>query len=317
MIDVSPLVSIAIPTYNHGRYLPAAIESVLAQDYPHVELIVLDDGSTDNTSELLSQYEAGLFRWESQSNRGQSQTLNTAWEQASGELLGYLAADDILLPGAIRHSVDALQNRQEAVGTYGDSYLVSPAGNRLRHVAAPPFDLFELVRNAGDAGILTPAMIFRRWAIEAVGGWSSEFRREPDVDFILRLSLLGPLVPISHTLANYRIHPGSISCVKCSVAEADEPIQIIEQFWQSPNIPADLRQYELHSRAAAYLRSAQWHCRARRLHLAAERFRQACALRPTYLFAPHSYHRLLHGTLHATIYRFWTSTRDWVGNRAA
>jgi glycosyltransferase involved in cell wall biosynthesis len=89
----TPLVSIVVPAYNHADYLKECIESILAQDYPRVELIVLNDGSTDMTPAILLAY-GDRFRWENQANMGQSATLNKGWAMASGDILAYLSADD-------------------------------------------------------------------------------------------------------------------------------------------------------------------------------------------------------------------------------
>src|SRR5437764_14102134 len=105
MMDAeAPLVSIVIPSYNHARYLAAAIDSVLAQDYPRVELMVIDDGSTDGSSAVLERYR-GRFRWETQPNRGQAATMNRGWRMSRGEVLAYLSADDTLASDAVSKSV--------------------------------------------------------------------------------------------------------------------------------------------------------------------------------------------------------------------
>ena len=101
MTSLSPLVSIVIPAYNHDRYLGEAIDSILGQDYPNVELIVLDDGSTDGTRQILESYHS-RFYWESHKNMGQANTLNKGWRMSKDDLLGYLSADDVLFSQAIR-----------------------------------------------------------------------------------------------------------------------------------------------------------------------------------------------------------------------
>ena len=108
-IIYKPKVSIVIPAYNHGNYLKSAIESVLNQTYQNIELIVIDDGSSDNTIEVLKNTK-GNFKWFSQQNLGQSLTLTKGWKLARGEILGYLSADDILLSNAVEISISALNN---------------------------------------------------------------------------------------------------------------------------------------------------------------------------------------------------------------
>src|SRR5437762_6047257 len=87
-----PLVSIVVPSYNHGRYLREAVDSIVAQDYPRIELIVIDDGSTDDSPEILRSY-GNRFHWERQPNQGQVATLNRGWLMSKGEILAYLSAD--------------------------------------------------------------------------------------------------------------------------------------------------------------------------------------------------------------------------------
>src|SRR6185436_16378340 len=123
----SPLVSIVTPTYNQAEFLAATLDSMLGQDYPNIEYIVLDDGSTDNTPEVLARYN-GRVNWERQANMGQSRTLNKAWAQARGEYLGYLSSDDLLLPHAISTLVKTLQSQPDAVVAYCDFDLIDGNG---------------------------------------------------------------------------------------------------------------------------------------------------------------------------------------------
>src|SRR5882762_7034204 len=119
MSSVGPLVSIVVPCYNQADYLEQAIKSVLSQDYPGIELIVLDDGSTDDTRAVLALY-AGKFHYETHANIGQARTLNKGWGMSKGRFLSYLAADDFLLPGAVRTSVEKLIADPKIVLTYCD-----------------------------------------------------------------------------------------------------------------------------------------------------------------------------------------------------
>src|SRR5258708_14434685 len=139
----NPLVSIVIPCYNEGNYLRQAIESVLSQDYPRIELIVLDEGSTDDTQAVLTTY-AGRFHCESHANKGQAGTLNKGWRMSKGEILSYLAADDFLLPGAVTKSVGKLIATPEIVSTYCDFDRVDPESRVLWRRRTPPFRYRDL-----------------------------------------------------------------------------------------------------------------------------------------------------------------------------
>src|SRR5258708_13113596 len=100
MRSPNPLVSIVIPCYNQGNYLRQAIESVLSQDYPRIELIVLDDGSTDDTQAVLTTY-AGRFPCESHANKGQAGTLNKGWRMSQSDTLSHLPPATFLPPAPI------------------------------------------------------------------------------------------------------------------------------------------------------------------------------------------------------------------------
>src|SRR5258706_2758560 len=128
-----PLVSIVIPCHNQGNYLRQAIESVLSQDYSHIELIVLDDGSHDDTQAVLASY-AGRFRHETHANMGQARTLNKGWGMSKGEFLSYLAADDFLLPGAVRTAVENLVSSPRIALSYLDVHVIDPQSRDFRRV---------------------------------------------------------------------------------------------------------------------------------------------------------------------------------------
>src|SRR5216683_2474775 len=112
-----PLVSLVTPAYNQAQYLEQTIESVLSQDFHSFEYVVLDDGSTDATRDVLGRY-TGRLRWETHANMGQARTLNKGWHMSSGDIVGYLSADDILYPGALTALVQALEERSCAVMVY-------------------------------------------------------------------------------------------------------------------------------------------------------------------------------------------------------
>jgi len=275
MADVAPLVSVVIPAHNYGRYVQRAVQSVLSQSHPRVELIVLDDGSTDNTREVLGRL-PGAFHWESHANMGQAQTLNKGWQMARGEILAYLSADDALAPGAVTAAVSALSASTDAVATYCDFELIDPASRAIRHVRTPAFDYSRLVAELEcEPG---PGAFFRRAAWQRSGGWNPALRQMPDYDFWLRLGLQGRFVRIPLVLALYRVHGASQTFARASEAEADEPIRIISEFFARRDLPDDIRALQPRAVAKANLVSAQLHFRAGRWRTAFERVRAARAI---------------------------------------
>ena len=188
MKENHPLVSIVIPAYNLARYLDEAIESVLNQDYDNIELIALDDGSTDDTRQVLERYQ-GRFYWESQANIGQANTLNKGWKMSKGEILAYLSADDVLLPSAVSTSVSRLMENPDAVLTYCDFNLIDPDSSYIRRVKTPTFDYRKML-----ADVICPpgpGAFFTRIGFESAGLWNSSIRQMIDYEYWLRLGLQG------------------------------------------------------------------------------------------------------------------------------
>lgn len=299
-----PLVSIVIPAYNHARYLAEAIDSVLAQDYPHVELIVLDDGSRDGTREVLQRY-GNRFYWESHENVGQAATLTKGWSIARGEILGYLSADDQLEPSAVSESVALMKTRPEVVATYCDFNLIDPHSRVVRRVRAPDFDYARmLVTVTCPPG---PGAFFRRSAYERAGTWDALLRQMPDYDFWLRLGLEGRLVRIPKVLAGFRVHEASQSYGRVSYERAAEPVLIVTLLFERPGLPPELAKLRDESIANAELVSAQLHLRAGRIVEAWRSVRRAESLWPATVWSSRSARLLLNAALNRLGHRLlWT-----------
>lgn len=288
MAAASPLVSIVIPVFNQANYLARAIESVLAQECSfRLELIVIDDGSTDHVRDVLSAY-GNSFYWESRPNCGQSATLNYGWEKSSAALLGYLSADDMLKPGAIQQSVNALFENPESVVAYCDFETIDENDNCIRFVRTADFcQATMLTRFECPPG---PGALFRRSAFMLAGGWNEAFRRMPDYDFWLRMALQGAFVRIPKSLAMWRVHEGSQAFSKIPLERAEEPIRIIDNFFSQTKLPSELLILKSDSLSAAYLASAQLHARSNRYWLALNRFFSSIQQNPGVVITPRTWH---------------------------
>lgn len=255
------VVSIVVPAYNHARYLDEAIASIRRQDYPHIELIVIDDGSTDDTVNVLSKY-TGEFKWETQPNAGQSSVLAKGWAAASGSILAYLSADDALLPGVVSKSVQALRDHPEAVLTYCDFELMSPESVTIRRVKAPEVTWPEMVGRIVCAP--GPGAFFRRTAYEEVGPWDPSLRKVADFDFFLRLRRKGDFHHIPEVLARFRVHPESQSYAATDERGAEEFVQTITRYFEAGGLPEEVNVRRTQALGRALLLAARAHIRAGR-----------------------------------------------------
>ena len=126
-----PLVSILTPSYNQGRFLEQTIQSVLSQDFPDMEYIIVDGGSTDDSVEIIKRYANRLAWWVSETDQGQTDAINKGFAHASGEIFAWLNSDDTYQPGAITQAVESLLAHPEASLVYGDANLIDEHGRLM------------------------------------------------------------------------------------------------------------------------------------------------------------------------------------------
>ncbi len=200
-----PLVSIVTPSYNMARYLPATIESVLSQDYPRIEYIVVDGGSTDGSLEILELHQDRL-RWLTGKDKGPSDATHRGFLQARGEIFAWLNADDIYLPGAVRTAVEYLTAHPDVDVVYGEAWWIDDQGAVIRRYPTLPFDPKVLER---DCFICQPASFIRASSYKRCG-------LDPDMDLPLDYDLWIRMAKhnfrfrsIPEYLAGSRMHRGA------------------------------------------------------------------------------------------------------------
>lgn len=255
------LVSIIIATYNHAEYLRDSIDSILNQTYDNIELIVIDDGSTDDTRDILSSY-GDRFYWESQANLGQAEALNNGWKKAKGSILGYLSSDDTLHQGAVEASLRAFSGNKGCVATYCNFNLIDSDSNYIKKIVAPNYSYNNMIANV--LCIPGPGAFFKKNAFLRVGMWSVRYKISPDLDFWIRLGLHGNFIHINKTFAFYRVHDNSKTFSKMSFSESLEIVYIMQSFFKINKLPSHILNLKRRSISNAYLIACQLNLRAGR-----------------------------------------------------
>jgi len=209
-----PVVSILLPSYNHARYVEEAIRSIWAQTYPHVELVVVDDGSRDESPDIIRRLAAESpipMRVLIKENEGVARTLNRAFALASGKYIGFFASDDRLLPNHVATLVEVLEHAPADVAiAYGDVYALDAQGRRadrlLRGTDPRSGRIFEdlLLRRFMFSGL---AALMRSEVFRAVGGYNERSRLD-DWELFVRATREHSVVYVDEVLAEYREHAG-------------------------------------------------------------------------------------------------------------
>ena len=199
-------ISIITPSYNQSSYLKQTIDSVLAQDIPGMEYVVIDGGSTDGSVELIRFYEDRLSGWVSEKDRGQADAVNKGAARTKGEIIGWLNSDDLYLPGAVRKALNYLRDHPEVDAVYGDVLSIDGEGkliNVMRFAQYSPQDLMSF------RVISQPGVFFRRSAWERAGGLDLSYHYLLDHHLWLRMTAGGKFAYLPEPLAAARFHPAA------------------------------------------------------------------------------------------------------------
>lgn len=208
---MQPLVSIITPSFNQAQFLEETIRSVLDQDYPCIEYILIDGGSADGSLEVIQRHAGRLARWVSEPDRGQTDAINKGFAWANGEILAWLNSDDTYLRGAVGEAVDYLVTHPEAGMVYGDANLIDKDGQVIGRFPAKQTDYRRLRR--GYVHIPQQASFFRASLWKRVGPLDPTFFFAMDYDLWIRLARLAPLHYTPRLWANFRLHSGGKSVV--------------------------------------------------------------------------------------------------------
>lgn len=200
-----PRISLVTCSYQQARYLAAALDSVLSQQYPDLEYMVVDGGSTDGSAAMIRRRESQLAWWVSEPDRGQTDALIKGFERSSGEVLGWLCSDDLLLPGALRAVGEFFARHPCAQAMYGDALWIDEDGRLLRPKKEMAFNRF--VFRYDHNYIPQPSMFWRRSLYRAVGGLDPRFNLAMDGDLWERFSIQASIAHLPRYLSCMRFYP--------------------------------------------------------------------------------------------------------------
>lgn len=207
-------VTVLMAVFNGRRYLREAVESILNQTFRDFEFLIIDDGSTDDSPQILNEYARAdsRIRIVSQTNRGLTKTLNQGIVLARGQFIARMDADDIALPDRLQKQVDYLLAHPHCVMIGSRVMLVDPDGSPIREICD------EQTHEEIDSALIShgwplvhPAVTMRTQAVRDIGGYAEKYRTNQDHDLFLRLAEHGRVVNLPDLLLHYRQHPESIS----------------------------------------------------------------------------------------------------------
>jgi glycosyltransferase involved in cell wall biosynthesis len=217
------------PSFNQAKYLPETIESVLGQNYPNLEYIIIDGGSTDGSVDIIKKYESRLSYWVSEKDNGQSDAIMKGFERSTGELFAWVNSDDVLFPECLNKisQMYISQNKPDLIHT--NVCYIDSEGRITRFIRVPRQSRFFFFR--GVWHVVAPTLFYKSSLFRSVGGVDRRYHLSMDLDLWMRMMKAGAKVAhISEYLGGYRWHQSAKTVISLKTRSSYENTETDEIF---------------------------------------------------------------------------------------
>lgn len=277
-----PRISIVTPSFNQGPFIEETIRSVLLQDYPNLEYIVIDGGSTDSTRQILKKYDC-YITWISELDEGQTDAINKGLKMASGEIVAYLNSDDIYEPGALMRVAELFCQWDDVAMIYGDIIHIDKRSEFLEIHKTGDVNLKQYLM-AGEFYLPQPSVFFRKNVIDSIGYFNKQLHLAMDYDYWLKLIINFKTRYVPITFSRARIYPQAKSSA-LDYKYLDEILTIFDSLFREYN----LKQYRKDAYGFVHFVGGLTFMKRYKPREAIKQFRIAVSIDPRYLIHPYLY----------------------------
>jgi glycosyltransferase involved in cell wall biosynthesis len=246
-----PKVTIVTPSFNQGKYLEETIRSVLSQDYPNIEYIVIDGGSTDNSVEVIRKYESQLAYWISEKDLGQADAINKGFRKSSGDFLGWINSDDVLYPSAVSSVMKVFSSYPNVDLVYGDVEQGRSTGIGAQPLLGQQMDFTEMLKTL-QVPMPQQGSIWRRSVVDRVGSLDSRWHVVLDREFFTRVAENCKIFYLPGVLGFFRHHEQSKSISQQRSWLIELP-KMYREFFVRSELPLGLRKLESRTMGMVFL----------------------------------------------------------------